>query len=115
VSTVNTVQAVRSRQIRQRAVLLAIASVFIFSLAVASEQPAYGYVDPGSGLLLTQIIVFSLRRRVVLLFRSGDSQNRESPGLAAVMYARQQRASRHAALAETAHRQPRAWRRSGPS
>jgi hypothetical protein len=84
VSTVNTVQAVRSRQIRQRAVLLAIALVFIFSLAVASEQPAYGYVDPGSGLLLTQIIgsvftaaVFSLRRRVVSLFRSGDSQNRD--------------------------------------
>jgi hypothetical protein len=45
-------------------------SQFIF-LLVAFEKPAYGYVDPGSGLLMVQVLssalggmVFFLRKRM---------------------------------------------------
>jgi hypothetical protein len=54
------------------------------SIAVALERPAYGYVDPGSGLLLFQIggsmfagAIFFLRTRIRKFF--GFASKGENP------------------------------------
>lgn len=55
----------------------ALTSLFLFFLALAFEPRAMAYVDPGSGLLLTQTIgafcaatAFWFRRQLRQLFRS---------------------------------------------
>jgi hypothetical protein len=47
---------------------------------VAVQRPAYGYVDPGSGMLVVQFIgsilgggIFFLRKRLKQLFSTGKS------------------------------------------
>jgi hypothetical protein len=56
---------------------------FCFSLMIATARPAFGYVDPGSGLLALQSAasvvaasVYFLRRRIRALFvRPTDAAN----------------------------------------
>jgi hypothetical protein len=60
----------------KRVGLVTVAIVFWLIALTAVERPVYAYADPGSGLLLTQILgsaftaaAFYLRRRVVSFFR----------------------------------------------
>lgn len=66
------------KPLRQLYTMLALALLVVQILAVlcALTQPAYAYIDPGSGLLAVQIvsstfagIIFMLRRRLRLLVR----------------------------------------------
>jgi hypothetical protein len=50
-------------------------------LLIAFAKPAYGYVDPGSGLLAVQVggsmlagALFVLRTKIRKLFRSGSAE-----------------------------------------
>lgn len=71
-----------------RAKYLIITIALLFSLACLFERPAYGYVDPGSSLLIFQSItafvtggLFYLRRRLKRLFfkpRTGSGESRKS-------------------------------------
>lgn len=56
---------------------LFLSAFLLLAVLCAFAQPAYAYVDPGSGLLAFQIIsttfagmIFMLRRRVHVFFRS---------------------------------------------
>lgn len=60
----------------RRIALVALATVELFVLLVAFTRPAYGYVDPGSGLLAVQVggsmlagALFILRAKIRRLFR----------------------------------------------
>ncbi len=62
-------------QIVRRTAILALASVELVVLLAALTKPAYGYVDPGSGLLAVQVGgsmlaggLFILRSRLRRLF-----------------------------------------------
>jgi hypothetical protein len=62
-------------QIVRRTTLLALASVELVVLLAAFTKPAYGYVDPGSGLLAVQVGgsmlaggLFILRSKIRSLF-----------------------------------------------
>jgi len=63
-------------QIARRTALVALASVELLVLLAALTKPAYGYVDPGSGLLAMQVGgsmlaggLFILRSKIRRLFR----------------------------------------------
>ncbi len=61
-------------------------SVFIFlCMLVATERQAYGYVDPGSGLIALQGLAsaaaafgYFMRRRIGLLFRGNEITKADS-------------------------------------
>jgi hypothetical protein len=63
------------------------AGQFLF-LLIAVQQPAYGYVDPGSGILIVQFIssilgggIFFLRKRLKQFFhplKAADASERKS-------------------------------------
>lgn len=71
-----------------RAKYLIITMALLFSVACLFERPAYGYVDPGSSLLIFQSVtafvtggLFYLRRRLKRLFskpRAGSGEPRNS-------------------------------------
>jgi hypothetical protein len=71
-----------------RAKYLIITMALLFSVACFFERPAYGYVDPGSSLLIFQSItafvtggLFYLRRRLKRLFikpRAGSGESRKA-------------------------------------
>jgi len=77
-------------QIVRRTTLLALASVELVVLLAALTKPAYGYVDPGSGLLAVQVGgsmlaggLFILRSKIRSLFRttsSGEKLEAEKSG-----------------------------------
>jgi hypothetical protein len=55
---------------------LALTVCLVFAVACAFERPAYGYVDPGSGILACQAIsamfagvIYYFRRRVMSVMR----------------------------------------------
>lgn len=69
--------------IPRRTLLVALASVELFVLLAALARPAYGYIDPGSGLLAVQVggsmlagALFMVRSKIRKLFRRSvaDSQ-----------------------------------------
>ncbi|WP_375509139.1 hypothetical protein [uncultured Caballeronia sp.] len=65
-------------------------SVLIFlCVLIASERQAFGYVDPGQGLIALQSLAsvaaafgYFMRRRIRLLFRSGDVTKSAAPDVA---------------------------------
>jgi hypothetical protein len=66
----STAKGVRSRQLHD-AIAFSIIVLQMIAVLCALAQPAYAYVDPGSGLLAVQIIsttfagmIFLLRRRL---------------------------------------------------
>jgi hypothetical protein len=69
----------------RRTALVALASVELVVLLAALTKPAYGYVDPGSGLLAVQVGgsmlaggLFILRTKIRRLFRlTSTDQNTE--------------------------------------
>lgn len=70
--------------IARRTALVAFASIELVVLLAALAKPAYGYVDPGSGLLAVQVGgsmlaggLFILRSKIRRLFRI--SSNDEKP------------------------------------
>ena len=70
-------------QMARRTALAVLASVEIFVLLIALSKPAYGYVDPGSGLLAVQVGgsmlaggLFILRSKLRRLF--GLNQNNKT-------------------------------------
>ena len=67
--------------IARRTALVALASVEMAVLLAAFTKPAYGYVDPGSGLLAVQVGgsmlaggLFILRSKLRRLFRMNTSE-----------------------------------------
>jgi len=74
-------------QIVRRTALAAIASIEMAVLLAALTKPAYGYVDPGSGLLAVQVggsmlagglfILRSKLRRLFGLTSANDKSERE--------------------------------------
>jgi hypothetical protein len=65
----------------RRAVTVALAFAELMVLLVALTKPAYGYVDPGSGLLAVQVGgsmlaggLFILRSKIRQLFRLSSSE-----------------------------------------
>jgi hypothetical protein len=70
----------------RRIALVALASVELAVLLTALTKPAYGYVDPGSGLLAVQVggsmlagALFILRSKLRRLFRlSSPSEKTEA-------------------------------------
>jgi hypothetical protein len=79
-------------QIARRTTLAAFATIELAILLVAFTKPAYGYVDPGSGLLALQVggsmlagALFIVRSKIRRLFRlqspaekSGTEETRQS-------------------------------------
>lgn len=70
-------------QIVRRAALVALTSVELVVLLAALAKPAYGYVDPGSGLLAIQVGgsmlaggLFILRSKIRRLFRMSSPEER---------------------------------------
>lgn len=68
-----------------RAKYLIITMALLFSVACLFERPAYGYVDPGSSLLIFQSVtafvtggLFYLRRRLKRLFTKSRGRSGES-------------------------------------
>lgn len=68
----------------RRTVLAALASIELLVLLAAFTKPAYGYVDPGSGLLAFQVGgsmlaggLFILRSKIRKLFRMSPPQQQE--------------------------------------
>lgn len=69
-------------------VTAALTAFFCLCIAIATASPAYGYVDPGSGLLALQgaataaaAVAYVLRRRVLSFFvRSEQNPNDTHPG-----------------------------------
>jgi hypothetical protein len=58
--------------------------VFVFTVLIGTEKPAYAYTDPGSASLLWQIAASSLigvgyyfRKVVIRLFGKGNKPNQE--------------------------------------
>jgi hypothetical protein len=77
-------------QIVRRTALVAFASIELVVLLVALTKPAYGYVDPGSGLLAVQvggsmlagglfILRSKLRRLFGLTSASEKSEEKSTP------------------------------------
>ncbi len=70
--------------------LFLLGAIQVLALLVASERPAYGYVDPGSGFVFLQVAgsmvagsVYYLRHRIKRLFSSArGSQQISSPAVA---------------------------------
>lgn len=67
----------------RRTALVALASLEVLVLLVALTKPAYGYVDPGSGLLAVQVGgsmlaggLFILRSKIRRLFRMGTPEEK---------------------------------------
>ena len=67
----------------RRTALVALASVELVVLLAALTKPAYGYVDPGSGLLAVQVGgsmlaggLFILRSKIRRLFRMNSTEER---------------------------------------
>jgi hypothetical protein len=67
----------------RRTALVALASVELVILLVALAKPAYGYVDPGSGLLAVQVGgsmlaggLFILRTKIRRLFRLNSTDEK---------------------------------------
>lgn len=65
----------------RRSVLVALASIELLVLLAAFSKPAYGYVDPGSGLLAVQVGgsmlaggLFILRAKIRRLFGLSSSE-----------------------------------------
>jgi hypothetical protein len=65
----------------RRAAIVALAAAELMVLLVALTKPAYGYVDPGSGLLAIQVGgsmlaggLFILRTKIRKLFRPSSAQ-----------------------------------------
>ena len=71
----------------KRIASVALFLLFCFSLMIATARPAFGYVDPGSGLLALQSAasvvaasVYFLRRRIRALFaKPTDAANQNIP------------------------------------
>jgi hypothetical protein len=70
-------------QIVRRTALVALASVELVVLLAALTKPAYGYVDPGSGLLAMQVGgsmlaggLFILRSKIRKLFRMTSTEEK---------------------------------------
>ena len=68
----------------RRTVLAALASIELLVLLAAFAKPAYGYVDPGSGLLAFQVGgsmlaggLFILRSKIRKLFRMSPPPQQE--------------------------------------
>lgn len=71
-------------KIARRPILAALASIELLVLLAAFTKPAYGYVDPGSGLLAFQVGgsmlaggLFILRSKIRKLFRMSPPQQEE--------------------------------------
>jgi hypothetical protein len=69
--------------IARRTALVALASVELVVLLAALTKPAYGYVDPGSGLLAVQVGgsmlaggLFFLRSKIRRLLRMNSTEER---------------------------------------
>jgi hypothetical protein len=67
-----------------RIVLVLLAVAQVAALAVAFQRPAYGYADPGSGLLFLQVAgsmlagaLFIVRSKLRRLFRLGKDRVEE--------------------------------------
>lgn len=67
----------------RRTALVALASVEVLVLLAAFTKPAYGYVDPGSGLLAVQVGgsmlaggLFILRSKIRRLLRLGSPEEK---------------------------------------
>lgn len=67
----------------RRSVLAVLASVELLVLLAALAKPAYGYVDPGSGLLAFQVGgsmlaggLFIIRSKLRKLFRIGSPETK---------------------------------------
>jgi hypothetical protein len=78
-----TREAEFSVHIVRRTALVALASVELAILLVALTKPAYGYVDPGSGLLAVQVGgsmlaggLFILRTKIRRLFRLNSTDEK---------------------------------------
>ena len=72
--------------IGRRTALVALASVELAVLLAAFAKPAYGYVDPGSGLLAVQVGgsmlaggLFILRSKIRRLFRMNSPEEKLEP------------------------------------
>jgi hypothetical protein len=72
-------------RILRRSVLAVLASVELLVLLAAFAKPAYGYVDPGSGLLAFQVGgsmlaggLFIIRSRIRKLFRGAPPEAEKS-------------------------------------
>jgi hypothetical protein len=70
-------------QIVRRTALVALASLELVVLLTALTKPAYGYVDPGSGLLAVQVGgsmlaggLFILRSKIRRLFRGASPEQK---------------------------------------
>jgi len=70
-------------QIVRRTALVALASLELVVLLTALTKPAYGYVDPGSGLLAVQVGgsmlaggLFILRSKLRRLFRGAPPEQK---------------------------------------
>ena len=70
----------RTNEVYIRVIVLSLAVIQILAVLCALAQPAYAYVDPGSGLFTLQVIsttcagiVFMIRRNVHRLFGTRDS------------------------------------------
>jgi hypothetical protein len=75
-----------------RLILPLLAVCQVLALMVASEKPAHAYVDPGSGLLVFQVLgsmvagaVYFLRYRIRKLFgmKTDEPTKNEHPGTGA--------------------------------
>uniref|UniRef100_A0A372IMV6 Uncharacterized protein n=1 Tax=Paracidobacterium acidisoli TaxID=2303751 RepID=A0A372IMV6_9BACT len=69
-------QAGRTRKFFRYSLLIALGAMQFFMLLAAVARPAYGYIDPGSGLLFFQVggsmlagAVFMLRAKIRKLLR----------------------------------------------
>lgn len=67
----------------RRSALVALTSIEVLVLLVALTKPAYGYVDPGSGLLAVQVGgsmlaggLFILRSKIRRLFRMASPEEK---------------------------------------
>lgn len=70
----------------RRAILAVLASVELLVLLAALAKPAYGYVDPGSGLLAVQVGgsmlaggLFILRSKIRKLFGRSPAESPSEP------------------------------------
>jgi hypothetical protein len=70
----------------RRAALAAFASIELAVLLVALTKPAYGYIDPGSGLLAVQVggsmlagALFVLRSKLRRLFGLASPNEKSDP------------------------------------
>ena len=70
----------------ERSALVAFTAIELAILLVAFTKPAYGYVDPGSGLLAIQVggsmlagALFILRSKIRKLFRMAPPESKPDP------------------------------------